>query len=64
MKNVRFFSTPLSVLDPPGYASLEQTYEKMAKNIEGTRAKLGKPLSLAEKIIYGHLDNLDQDLVR
>jgi len=31
-------------------------YEGNAKNIEIARARLGRPLTLSEKVVYGHLD--------
>ncbi|KAF4321800.1 hypothetical protein JM18_003927 [Phytophthora kernoviae] len=49
---------PLSVLDPKGSPTIDQTYEKMEKNLFTVRKTMGnKPLTLAEKIIYGHLDD-------
>ncbi|KAI9996123.1 hypothetical protein PInf_013304 [Phytophthora infestans] len=49
---------PLSVLDPKGSPTIDQTYEKMEKNLFTVRKTNGnKPLTLAEKIIYGHLDD-------
>lgn len=51
-------STPLSVLDPSGSPTIQETYAKMEKNIFTSKKKLGnKPFTLAEKIIYGHLDD-------
>uniref|UniRef100_A0A8C5AEQ2 Aconitase 2 n=1 Tax=Gadus morhua TaxID=8049 RepID=A0A8C5AEQ2_GADMO len=32
-------------------------YEKMSKNIGIVRKRLGRPLTLSEKIVYGHLDD-------
>jgi aconitate hydratase len=64
LKQLRYFSTPLSVLDPPGYKNLEETYAKMEENVNQVRERLGRPLNLSEKIIYGHLDSLDQELER
>jgi aconitate hydratase len=47
---------PLSRLEPN--TSLEETYDKFSRNIESVRSLTGnKPLTLAEKIIYGHLDD-------
>lgn len=49
---------PLSVLDPKGSPTIDQTYEKIEKNLYTVRKNNGnKPLTLAEKIIYGHLDD-------
>jgi len=50
-------TTPLSVLDPKGSSTIEETYGKMADNLDVVSKNLGKPLTLAEKIIYGHLDD-------
>lgn len=52
-------STPLSVLDPSSSSpTIQDTYAKMEKNIATSKKKMGnKPFTLAEKIIYGHLDD-------
>ncbi len=55
--------TPLSVLDPKGSATIEDTYAKMAKNLKKVKEHTPK-LTLAEKIIYGHLDDPKQVPVR
>ncbi|RLN93830.1 hypothetical protein BBJ28_00012645, partial [Nothophytophthora sp. Chile5] len=56
---------PLSVLDPKGSPTIDQTYEKMEKNLFTVRKNMGnKPLTLAEKIIYGHLDDANTKAVR
>jgi hypothetical protein len=53
--------TPLSVLDPKGSPTIESTYAKIEKNLAAVRKTLkGQPLTLAEKIIYGHLDDPKQ----
>ncbi len=36
---------------------VQKIYETTRKNLEVIRGRLNKPLTLAEKIIYGHLDN-------
>jgi aconitate hydratase len=56
--------TPLSVLDPAGYPSVEETYAKMGDNIKAVRKSLNRPLTLSEKIIYGHLDDVSTVPVR
>lgn len=56
--------TPLSVLDPKGYPSIEATYEKMERNIRQVRKTLNRPLTLSEKIVYGHLDDATTNPVR
>eukprot|EP01027_Heterolobosea_sp_BB2_P022054 GEZU01032443.1.p1 GENE.GEZU01032443.1~~GEZU01032443.1.p1 ORF type:complete len:784 (+),score=304.20 GEZU01032443.1:56-2407(+) len=43
----------------------EFTYDKMYQNLSIVRKKLDRPLTLSEKILYGHLDNpKTQDIVR
>jgi len=40
-------------------------YEKMRKNIKTVKDRLQRPLTLSEKIVYGHLDDpQNQDIVR
>ena len=36
---------------------IEETYETMANNLNVLSRHFDKPLTLAEKIIYGHLDD-------
>lgn len=36
---------------------VKSTYDKSRKNIEILRKRLGRPLTLAEKVLLGHLDN-------
>src|SRR5690348_11222555 len=44
---------------------VKAVYEKMAANLKVVRARLNRPLSLAEKIVYGHLDQPQtQEIVR
>ncbi len=45
-------------------ASLKKIYASLEKNLAAVRKRLGRPLTLAEKILYGHLDDpKNQDLV-
>ena len=37
-------------------AFVSDTYQKMERNIEAVRARLNRPLTLADKLILGHLD--------
>jgi aconitate hydratase len=54
--SVTIESTPTFVKD---------TYAKMAKRLAVVRARLGRPLTLAEKLLYGHLDDpANAELVR
>jgi aconitate hydratase len=38
-------------------AFVKAVYERMAANLKLVRSRLNRPLSLAEKIVYGHLDH-------
>ena len=38
-------------------AFVKDTYAKMAQRLKVVRGRLGRPLTLAEKLIYGHLDD-------
>ena len=43
---------------------VRDTYERVQRNLEIVRRRLGRPLSYAEKILLGHLDKpADQELV-
>ncbi|MFP5501638.1 MAG: aconitate hydratase, partial [Candidatus Sericytochromatia bacterium] len=42
---------------------LKRIYTQMAKNVEVVRKRLNRPLTLAEKVLFGHLDQPEtQDL--
>jgi len=57
------FNTPLSKFEPTEF--VEDRYAQLKKNIDIVRERIGKPLTLAEKIVYGHLDDPhNSDLVR
>lgn len=44
---------------------VEKVYQTTRKNLQVIRERLGRPLTLTEKIVYGHLTNPDQqDLTR
>jgi len=44
---------------------VKAAYDRMATNLKVVRQRLNRPLSLAEKIVYGHLDHPDQgEIVR
>lgn len=34
-------------------------YEKLAKTIETVKKRLGRPLTLSEKVLYSHIDQPD-----
>jgi aconitate hydratase len=38
---------------------VSRAYERLARNVEALRARLGRPLTLAEKVLLGHLDDVD-----
>ena len=40
-------------------AFVEEAYKKMEARLEKVRARLNRPLTLAEKIVFGHLDDPD-----
>jgi len=43
----------------------EMPYPKLVKNLEVVRARLNRPLTLSEKVLYSHLDDpAGQDIVR
>lgn len=44
------------------YPSITPPYQHLLKQLELTRAILNRPLTLAEKIIYSHLDNVEEGL--
>ena len=49
---------PMSVLDPPGSKTVDDVYARLESNLKVVRANLGnRPLTLAEKVVYGHLDD-------
>ena len=44
---------------------VSQVYERTRRNLEVVRERLGRPLTLTEKIVFGHLDDPDgQDLAQ
>jgi len=54
-----YATTPLSLFETDTslpYAKNKETLEKVRKNLR-------RPLTLAEKILYGHLDNPNQEVV-
>lgn len=67
--SVRCFGTSLSSKQKVSMSKFEPeqfiNYEGIEKNIEVVKQRLGRPLTLSEKIVYGHLDDAaNQDLVR
>ncbi|EJU00580.1 aconitate hydratase 2 [Dacryopinax primogenitus] len=52
---------PMSPLEPHNYIN----YQRIEDNLVVVRNRLNRPLTLSEKILYGHLDNPhEQDIVR
>ena len=50
----------MSALDIPGSKTVDSIYAAIDANLRVVRRKLGgKPLTLAEKIVYGHLDDAE-----
>jgi len=45
----------ITIESTPGMAA--KVYETMAKNLKVVRRRLGKPLTLADKVLLGHLDD-------
>ncbi|ORX73363.1 aconitate hydratase [Linderina pennispora] len=52
---------PMSIHEPNKYIN----YQRIEDNLDIVRKRLNRPLTLSEKIIYGHLDNAaEQEIVR
>jgi aconitate hydratase len=52
---------PVVIESTPAF--VRSAYEKIAKNLAVVRRRLGRPMTLAEKIVFGHLDQPEtQDL--
>ncbi|TCD60769.1 Aconitate hydratase mitochondrial [Steccherinum ochraceum] len=52
---------PMSLLEPNAYIN----YQRIEDNLAVVRERLQRPLTLSEKILYGHLDDpVNQDIVR
>jgi len=49
------FNTPLSKYEPTEF--VEDRYAKLKENIEIVKKRLNRPMTLSEKIVYGHLDD-------
>ena len=43
---------------------VKSVYENTRRRLEVVRARIGRPLTLAEKVLFGHLANPDEELVR
>ncbi|KAH8092211.1 aconitate hydratase [Cristinia sonorae] len=52
---------PMSLLEPNAYIN----YQRIEDNLAIVRERLRRPLTLSEKVLYGHLDDaVNQDIVR
>ena len=47
----------MSHLDPEGSRTVSDVYAKLETNLAEVRKNISEPLTLAEKIVYGHLDD-------
>lgn len=55
-------NTPISKYDD---ITLENCYAKIKENVDIVKARLNRPLTLSEKVVYGHLDDPhNADIVR
>ena len=50
-----WLNTPLSKHEPTEF--VEDRYSKLKANVDIVKARLNRPLTLAEKVVYGHLDD-------
>ena len=56
-------NVPLSNFEKDKYVN--NVYATMEKNLKIVKDRLGRPLTLSEKVVYGHLDNAkEQDIKR
>ena len=54
---------PMSKFDPE--TDVRENFAKLQNNIDIVKSKLRRPLTLSEKIVYGHLDEPETaDIVR
>ncbi|KAL6303359.1 aconitate hydratase [Sparassis latifolia] len=59
--NIGATKVAMSLLEPNAYIN----YQRIEDNLSVVRDRLKRPLTLSEKIVYGHLDDpVNQDLVR
>lgn len=42
---------------------MDDTYNKMENNLAIVRRRLNRPLSLSEKILYGHLEDANKQVI-
>lgn len=61
----RTLATPVSSFPPPpakNYESITPPYQHLLAQLQQVRQILNRPLSLAEKIVYSHLVNVEEGL--
>lgn len=61
----RSLATPASSYPPPpprDFGSITPPYPHLLRQLEQVRKVLNRPLSLAEKIVYSHLVNVEEGL--
>ncbi len=49
-------------IPPKNYASITPPYQHLLSQLEQVRSIIKRPLTLAEKIVYSHLDNVEESL--
>jgi len=57
-----WLNTPLSKHEPTEF--VEDRYSKLKANVDIVKARLNRPLTLAEKVVYGHLDDAQNADIR
>jgi aconitate hydratase len=56
------YKTPLSKFDKSH--SLDDVYNRIESKLQVVKKKLNRPLTLSEKVLYGHLEDPNQELIR
>lgn len=59
---LRSLATAASNVPAKNYPSITPPYEHLLTQLKQVRSILNRPLTLAEKIVYSHLDNVDESL--
>jgi len=60
-RSLRSLATQASV-PAKDYASITPPYQHLLSQLEQVRSIIKRPLTLAEKIVYSHLDNVEESL--
>lgn len=58
----RSLATHAAVAPPKNYPSITPPYAHLLSQLSLVRKILDRPLTLAEKIVYSHLDNVEEGL--